>query len=344
MTRRRITLGIVLLTGIVVAWPRAVISAEDSLFVNDEILEISINGPLKKLARAKSASTEVAGRLGLADGTTIPVTLSKYGISRLRECNLPLLKIEIDEKHARGTLFDGHPTVRLVTPCHQGSAWDRFILFEYLAYRSYAVIAEPALRARLAATRFLDSERSTYDETGLSFFIEDISAAADRYGMRWLDIESQPVEDLDPSRLALLGLFQYMIGNTDWSAVGAAEGKRCCHNVAVLGTENRRWKAPLPYDFDHAGLVNAPYALPDRHLPIRSVTQRWYRGFCTNNASIPEAIEVFIQKQPELEQLFTSDEIPDRKARKRSWKYIDAFYDTINDPKRVEKQILSTCR
>jgi hypothetical protein len=269
---------------------------------------------------------------------------SKYGASRLEECDLPLYKIEIDEADARGTPFEGHPTVRLVTPCQRGSTWDRFILFEYLAYRSYAVIAEPALRARLVATRFLDSERPAFEEKGLSFFIEDITAAADRYDMQWLDIEEQPIGDLDPERLALLGLFQFMVANTDWSTVAAAAGERCCHNVAILGAGGDRQHWPLPYDFDHAGLVNAPYATPSWQLPIRRVTQRLYRGFCVSNESLPAVIKIFNERRPEIERLFKDNELPEPKARKRAWRYIDVFYDTINDPKKLETWVIKNCR
>jgi hypothetical protein len=328
----------------VVFWPCTIASAEDPLFSTDLILEITIDGPLKKLKRSKSPSTRFTGRLELENGSTVPMELSKYGISRLEKCDLPLFKIEIDEAHADGTPFAGHRTVRMVTPCHHDSAYDRFILLEYLVYRSYGIITEPALRVRLASTRFLDSEKPAFEETGLSFFVEDIGAAAERNGMAWLDIEEQPIEGLSPPQLALFALFQYLVGNTDWSAASAAEGNRCCHNVAILGAQNDQWNTPLPYDFDHAGLVNAPYASPDRQLPIRSVTQRWYRGLCESNDSISAAIAIFNEKRPELDKLFNDDNLPDPNARKRALKYIDAFYETINDPRQVEKRILSSCR
>jgi hypothetical protein len=341
---RHIFLGAAILTVTALVWPSANAVAEDSLFSTDEILEITIHGPLKNLTRSKHHSTGVTGRLELKGGPAIPVTISGYGVSRLEECDLPLFKIEIDEADARGTPFEGQPIVRLVTPCHQGSTWDRFVLFEYLAYRSYAILAEPALRARLVATRFFDSDRPAFQASGLSFFIEDITAAADRHDTQWLDIEEQTIEGLDPERLALLGLFQFMVANTDWSVVAAEEGKRCCHNVAILGAEDNHQNWPLPYDFDHAGLVNAPYATPSWQLPIKRVTQRLYRGFCVSNELLPAAIGIFNEKRPELERLFANNELPDRKTRKRAWKYIDIFFETINDPRRLENQIYDRCR
>lgn len=343
-TQCRWNFTLVVLAAATTAWLCTQASAEEALFANDEVMEISIRGPLRRLARSTPASTGFAGRLELENGTTIEMVFSKYGLSRLEECDLPLLKIEIDDADARGTLFEGHSIVRLVTPCHYDSTYDRFILLEYLAYRSYQVITEPALQTRLVSTRFLDSDRPAFEKKGLSFFIEDIEAAAQRYGMRWLDIEAQQIEKLDLSQLTVIALFQFMVGNTDWSAVAAAGGERCCHNVAVLGEEDDAIATLLPFDFDYSGLVNAPYAEPSAQLPIRRVTQRLYRGFCAGNDHLPAAIAIFKHKRPDLEWLFLDDGLPDPKTRARAWKYVESFYDTINDPQKVKSRILEDCR
>ena len=343
-TRRRwFSIEAVLLIVMTFSW-RAPASAVEPLFAGDDVLELTIYGPLTSLARGTPDSTPVTGRLELGNGKTIPMTFSTYGISRLRECGTPCLKITLEEEHTRGTVFEGHRSVRLVTPCHYGSSYDKYILLEYLVYKSYAVIAKPALKVRLASCRFRDSDRPAFDETALAFFLEDIGATATRHGKSWLDFRSQRIADLHPAQLTLLTLFQFMVGNTDWSALSGPAGQRCCHNVAVLGAEGDRFNTLLPFDFDQAGLVNAPYAVPDEGLRIDRVTERVYRGFCGHNDDLPSAIAVFNERRPELEELFNQDGLPNPKVRKGALKYIDGFYNTINDPRMVEKRILSDCR
>jgi hypothetical protein len=39
----------------------------------------------------------------------------------------------------------------------------------------------------------------------------------------------------------------------------------------------------FPYDFDHAGIVDAPYAGPAPELEMPDVRTRMYRGFCEDN-------------------------------------------------------------
>jgi hypothetical protein len=343
-TRHRwFSIEVVLLIMMTISWS-AHASAAEPLFAGDDVLDLTIHGPLTSLTRGTPDATPVAGRLELANGETIPMTFSTYGISRLRECGTPCLKITVEEKHARGTAFEGLRSVRLVTPCHYGSSYDRYILLEYLVYKSYAVIAEPALQVRLVSCRFRDGDRPAFEETGLAFFLEDIEATAKRHSKSWLDIRSQRLADLNSAQLTLLTLFQFMVGNTDWSALSGPAGQRCCHNMAVLGAEGDRYNTLLPFDFDQAGLVDAPYAAPDEGLGIGQVTERVYRGFCRHNDELPAAIAVFNEVRPELEELFNQDGLPNPKVRKRALKYIDTFFNTINDPRRVQSRILSDCR
>ena len=83
----------------------------------------------------------------------------------------------------------------------------------------------------------------------------------------------------EPEALALLDVFQYLIGNTDWSAFAGPRGEDCCHNVVPYVRADGTF-VPVAYDFDASGIVNPPHAAPDQRLPIRNVRQRLYRGRC----------------------------------------------------------------
>ncbi len=135
------------------------VRAGDTLFAADEILEIDIRAPVTKLMQQATGDSEFAGSLELAGGRSIPMSCSKYGISRLRECQLASLKISVEESHVLGTPFEGMQTLRLVTPCRLAGGFDKYILLEYLVYRSYAILAEPALGVRLVRVRFIQGDK-----------------------------------------------------------------------------------------------------------------------------------------------------------------------------------------
>ena len=342
--RRTFALIALLHVAAVVTWGSPV-EAGESLFAGHEVFELTIRAPFTELMRHKKDIPDVTGSLELADGTSIPMTCNKYGISRLRECQLASLVISVKESDVRGTPFEGLETLRLVTPCRLRGDYDKYTVLEYLVYRSYAVIAEPALQVRLVRARFHDSKKPAKEETGFAFFIEDIGRAAARSGQVWLDIQSQRVSDLDPTQLTVMTLYQYMIGNTDRSAVLGRSDERCCHNVAVFGRVDVGLNTVVPFDFDQTGLVNPPYAAqPDAGLGIRRVTDRKYRGLCVHNFELPAAIAVFNQKRSRVAALFNQDGLPYPEARERALKYINGFFDTINDRGKLERRIVRDCR
>ena len=149
---------------------------------------------------------------------------------------------------------------------------------------------------------------------------------------------------LDTRKLSMLTLFQFMVGNTDWSVRKGPGAERCCHNGKVVGPPNSRsdWVV-LPYDFDQSGIINTSYALPSELLPIRSVRQRLYRGFCSGNAQLESTIALFNDKRSAIEDLFRS--VPYRSSdNKTALKYLRSFFEIVNDPKKIQKQLIDRCR
>ena len=57
-----------------------------------------------------------------------------------------------------------------------------------------------------------------------------------------------------------------------------------------------------------------------------------------------EAIARFNRSRAEIEALFARPDLPYPKSRERALRYIGEFYDVINDPKKLEKQIVRRCR
>lgn len=318
--------------------------ADDPIFSGGGILDLTIEAPIKQLMAQPGDSDETIGEIELSDGTKIPMRCSKYGISRLRECSLASLKITVERDDVQNTPFEGHQTLRMVTPCKLRGNYDKYTMLEYLVYMSYPLLADPALRAQLVNVSFRDTKNPGKEESGYAFFVEDIDGAATAGNLEWLERESVNLDDLDLQNLTVLTLFEYMIGNTDWSALRGRKGGRCCHNVAIFGANDGEAYRVLPFDFDQTGVVNPPYAVPSESLGARKVTDRVYRGFCELNDFLPEALGVFRQRRSDIEALFMDDALPYPKERVKAWKYIEEFYVVIDNPKKIDKKIVNRCR
>ncbi|NIP58421.1 MAG: hypothetical protein GWM92_12065, partial [Gemmatimonadetes bacterium] len=101
---------------------------------------------------------------------------------------------------------------------------------------------------------------------------------------------------------------------------------------------------PVPFDFDFSGLVNAPYARPRQDLGLGSVRERAFVGTCRAGADVPAALARFRGARRRL--LATVDRVPgldpDERADARA--YLESFYELLEDPGAVRREIVEACR
>ena len=323
--------------------------ADAGLFGSSEPLEIRIEAPWRQLTRRMEAGRSAAGKLiygtASSEESSLEVSISTRGTSRLEVCGFPLLTLEMRAEEIVDSPFAGRRVVHLTTQCRREPSFRDNLVLEYLSYQAYRLLGEPGLGVRMALVDYLDTEGKRSAESALAFFLEDLDLAAARLGGVRLEPETVPVDAWAPETLALLGLFQFMLGNTDWSAHRGPPGEPCCHNLAVFGpTAAEPDLTPVPFDLDSTGLVDPPYAAPVERLPIRSVRQRLYRGFCVSNTRLPEAIERFQSKRSELVALFEDDPRLSSPARRETRKYLDSYFEILENPKKLKKRILDQCR
>lgn len=324
------------------------IATGNPLFQSDEPLAVVIELPVKEVMRHAEQRPTVAGLLHVtnADGTEVvlDVELTTRGNSRLEQCSYPPLKLDLKRSQVASTIFAGQNKLKLVTQCRRSAAYLRYLDQEYLIYRAYNLLSLHSFRVRMLEVTFRDSTGQRKDEIHPGFLIESDGEAAARLGMTPVEIHEVDVRRLDADPLSIFTLFQFMIGNTDWSIRKGPGTEYCCHNGNVVGPPgtDTGWVV-LPYDFDQAGLINASYAMPSEQLPIRSVRQRLYRGFCSSNAKLESTIALFNEQRSAIEELFI-DSPTGATGNKAALKYLQSFFAIVNDPEKRQKQLLDRCR
>jgi hypothetical protein len=132
-----------------------------------------------------------------------------------------------------------------------------------------------------------------------------------------------------------LAIFQYMVGNTDWEDAGV-------HNSTILLLPGR--VVPVPYDFDLAGAVDAPYAAPAARLPITTVRQRYYRGWCRPELDAESVLRTFRDARPDIESLYRDFPHVSEGTRAETLAYFTQFFDHIATPEVAERRLFRDCR
>jgi len=277
--------------------------------------------------------------------TGLDVRFTVRGKSRLEVCDFPMLTLQMDDEQIAGTLFEGQTLVHLTAQCQDKATHLQYLIHEYLAFRVFALLTDHALGVRLVAVEYVDPASGRRPRQSYAFLLEDIDAAAARSGLAWHKPKSVELSALDTDARALFALFQYLIGNTDWSLRVGPQGEPCCHNVAMLGRPGRAsGLLAIPFDFDSAGLVNAEYIVPDDRMGIRSVRQRVYRGHCDLNSHLGGAIDRINASRHSIEALFEASEQLSQRSKSSSRKYLDSFFEIIDDPNKLAAKVLGRCR
>jgi len=320
------------------------------LFEDNSEMQVTLSGPWRRIKRNIEEDALYPAKLSYTNSNgeqqTIDVEVAPRGVTRrFRVCDFPPLKVHFDKGQTKGTEFRGNGSLKLVTYCDTSSKYEQYYTKEYLAYRIYNLVTGLSFRVRPMMVQYRDSESGKGTLTRFSFMIEDLDEVAERNELEKLSIAQISHKHLDAAEISKFSLFQFLIGNLDWSAFDGPGDEDCCHNSKLIGKDNESIpKYGIPYDFDSSGLVDAHYALPPDGLGVRSVRQRVYRGFCFANDQLPQTVVLFNEKKPEILALFENNPHLNDKTRKKTTRYIEDFYKIINDPKQFERQISGKCR
>ena len=250
----------------------------------------------------------------------------------------PPLRFNFKKDQVAGTPFEGQDKLKLVTPCKKGDRSKADVMEEYAAYRIFGLLTDISFRVRLVNITFNDTDDRIHEKFRQSygFLIESQDQLVMRVGGSLSEIPAVSLKRIDEKQAALLYVYQYLIGNTDWSFVAADGDENCCHNVNLIKVGDKQF--PVPYDFDLAGIVNASYARPDPSLKIKKVRMRLYRGFCTDPGVLRNALTAITSREVEVKEII--NHLPQLTAKEKAKQidYLDKFFRKADD----EDQIISS--
>jgi hypothetical protein len=313
------------------------------LFADDAVIEIRLTGPIGRLLDSDPDERHELEFELQSEGVRHALKVRVRGNSRLRVCKFPPLRLNFAAGGLAGTVFEGQDKLKLVTHCRNDDQAEQDVLLEYLAYRIFNVLSDVSYRVRLVRMTYDDTD-NTLDADArhrYGFFIEPRSELAARTGSEAVNLVGVARSAVDPDQAARVFIFQYMIGNTDWSMVKADSDEFCCHNVDLFDINDVPFL--VPYDFDLSGLVNTRYAKPDPSLRISRVTKRLYRGYCISPGALRAALADIVAREDDIMAL--PGTIPGLSAREADTaaRYLAKFFARAQDQRKLLRSFESRC-
>jgi hypothetical protein len=310
------------------------------LFDSDELLNIRLSGNIHAVLNDRGDNPQYhplnlfySGK----DSNEIAIQINVKTRGHFRKdkgnCVYPPLMLDLSKSNQpSSSLFYKQKKLKLVMPCRG----EEYVIREWLVYKLYNLITPKSFRTRLVKV-MLDDASKKKQTNFYGILLEDDKQMAQRNHVVVVDRNLLKPQNTDTDAFIIMSVFEYMIGNTDWSV-------QYLQNIKLIANDASAVPITVPYDFDHSGMVNAPYAQPAEELKMRSVMERRYRGYCIPEMKrFDEAIALFNRLKKDFYNVYTSCSFLDAKYIKTITKYLDEFYATINDPKELKKEFSYPC-
>jgi hypothetical protein len=313
------------------------------LFLSDEVLNITIASDFKNLVKTKGKEEYQHALFQYQLNDTILLTrdikIKARGKSRKKICFYPPLQLNFPKKEAHSEQLKEFDKMKMVRDCDRAEVFEQYLLSEFMVYKMLNILTDFSYRVRLIRVTFIDISGKYDTDTQFAFIIENKNQMAERLNAIALDVKSIRDEYIEKTTLINSYLFQYLIGNTDWSIPGK-------HNMLLIKSKDPVLTEPyvIPFDFDLAGIVDANYAKPNTATDISNVRERYYMGVCLPDEQVKAGLQVYLDRKEEIYSLYQNSDLIDRKNKQKTLEYLDEFYSIVEDERRFSTYILESCK
>jgi hypothetical protein len=311
------------------------------LFTNDEILNISLRFDVtqyqKKKPKEEYLDAILTYHINDKDSVNKAIRLKTRGEMRNGYCNFPPIRLNFKKTKFDYSDLDKIEKVKMVTHCQSGN--EDYLLREYLTYKLYSVLTDASFRVRLVKVEYINTSKKSKPVNSYAFWIEPEEMLAERLNSVPVNSLKLTQKNILPSVMDRVAIFNYMIGNTDWSVPNL-------HNVKAfsgLSLGNQGLGVLVPYDFDYSGLVNADYAIPYEPLGLKSVRERRYVGICRSEDVFINALREFTEKKEEFYRVINEFPVIDEKSKKDMIRYLETFYSGFDKRNSIVYDLLGGC-
>ena len=230
----------------------------ENLFDSDSVITITLKGDINDLLNDRQENPKfhplVLSYIN-QDGNEFSVSAEAKTRGHFRKMKAnclypPLLLHFFKSDSLQSSVFKDQQKLKLVMPCRG----DDYVIYEWLTYKLYNIITPESFKARLVRITLTDNNKKKVITPFYGILLEDENQMARRNNEIIITKKIKP-ENTKRDSFLKMAVFEYLIGNTDWSV-------QYLQNIKLIAADSAQLPGTIPYDFDHAGIVTTPYAEP----------------------------------------------------------------------------------
>ncbi|GIV30698.1 MAG: hypothetical protein KatS3mg029_0049 [Saprospiraceae bacterium] len=306
-----------------------------------EVVDLTLEADFDAIQANRLKDFTYPARMQFRDASgklqTWSLKLSVRGAFRRVHCvGVPPLKLNFKKSDLEAAGLARFDDLKLVTQClaDEERAAD-MVLREYLCYKFFNEISPYSFRVQLLRITYKHS-RSSLQHTEWAFLIEDGAQLRHRTGSDKVESEriyNMPRDSFHVEHEKIVAMFQYFIGNTDWSLASM-------RNLYLMKRHGKY--IVVPYDFDFSGMVNAPYASANPEYQINSVRERIYLGFPEDLEDLHVAQAILLGHRPKFERLIRRFRYLSPASRRDMLQFMRKYYDSTEEVRPAERVVLTS--
>jgi hypothetical protein len=294
----------------------------------EEAVKMTLEADMTTILENRNKDIYYPATLTAADGKSLKIEVKLRGKYRRKIAEIPPLKIKFKKKDLKAQGLDTLNEIKLVLPVYDNALGDELVIKEYLAYRMFEKLTSASVRARLVRLTIRDmhveQSRKVY-----AIMLEDEEETTARLNGVLVEQYGISPDSLIMNQAALVSIFQYMIGNTDWDIA-------MMRNVRLIKSPATGKILVVPFDLDFAGLVSAPYASPSSDSGLKTVRDRFMMANGIKTEYLKRALKTVQSVQDDLYDICRSKHIS-RAASDDMINYLETFFRQIEEKDEVPK-------
>ena len=277
-----------------------------------------------KSNKDKKEETEAIVLFRISDGTkkAFNAKLSARGVFRLSNCEFPPLKLNLKKSELEAVgLTRNFDKYKIVTHCSDELELGISNLQKELAlYQMYEVLTPQSYQTYSFSVIYRDVHDLEWTIESEAFILESKKELADRLGAEIVEDLGLTSEDIKIEHYHNVLLYQYMVGNTDWSI-------QLSKNLTILFDTTQMEYIIVPYDFDFTSFVAPSYLRFDSRYGQEEVHDRVLMGPVWNRENFHTTIDRFREKEIDIMQILEGSLSVPNQEKNRLRRFMKDFFD-----------------
>lgn len=293
----------------------------------DEVLEIKLKVDIDAIYENRKTNNYFPAEFTITNQRAATqswnIKVKVRGMFRRMKCDFPPLKLNFNKNELLGAGYNDNDKFKLVTHCLNSKEGDANVFKEYLAYQMLYELNPQTYRAQLVRITYVDTnDESQFTNYGI--LLESTKSLKTRLNAEECEnCYNLQRNEVDHYHLNVIAMFNYMIGNTDWSVISNK-------NIKIFKQKHTGKYLVVAYDFDFSGLVHTSYAMPNVNLALTNVKDRYFLGLPVAPSDLEAVKDYFLQKAPVIFNMVEQQPYLKKGTKNCMKKYLEEFYEQLN--------------